>query len=60
MNDAAKKMYPDANDPAEALVDDLEEDPQIVINEKLHQAVQVIGDLNKYYEKCAKTYWRGE
>lgn len=59
VNDAAKKMYPDADDAAQALVDELEEDPQTVINEKLHQAVQVIGDLNKHYEKCAKEYWRG-
>jgi hypothetical protein len=56
--DAAKKMYSDADDPKQALIDELEEDPQTVINERLHQAVQVIGDLNKYYEKCAKVYWR--
>lgn len=54
----AKKIYSDSDDPSKALVEELEEDPKTVINEKLHQAVQAIGDLSKYYEKCAKPYWR--
>ena len=54
----AKKIYSDSDDPSKALVEELQEDPKTVINEKLHQAVQAIGDLSKSYEKCAKPYWR--